>query len=228
MAQELKQIESPKPWEILGSFFGYFAVAKDIPSILRMLCIQKIPPYRLKQILLRINPSADFWLLITFTAVTVLILLHYLWRTRPIKGPDPSSDKELQEFVKIGKRNYRLRIIRSFGFAWFRDKILDRMNVNVYGTFQRPPPPYWPAVEDRANSIDRIIFADGTGMEFQYAKDFTTMFVRRHTPGTNLFNSVEERLPSSVEIRLLLVASNYFPLWWIMHLIKLPFSAKCL
>ena len=224
MAQEQKQLKSPKPWEKLGAFFGYFAVAKDSPSILRTLCIPKIAPHVLKRFLLRINPSADFWLLLTFTGLTALILLWWLWRESPTEVAAPAGAEWLQKTIKVSDKDYLLRVIRSFGFVWIRGKILDWRGVRLYGTFRRPPPPHWPAMEGRADQVDRIIFTDGTGMEVQYANDFTRIFIKRVASGSSTFGSTEERPPSWAEIKLLLIASNYFPYWWLMYFVRLPFA----
>lgn len=59
MAESREVIEPPKPWEILGAFFGYFAVAKDAPSTLRTLGLTKLILYRLKDGLLSWNMGQE-------------------------------------------------------------------------------------------------------------------------------------------------------------------------
>ena len=36
-AKQLGEEKEPKTWEMLGAFFAYFAVAKDVPGVYRTL-----------------------------------------------------------------------------------------------------------------------------------------------------------------------------------------------
>ncbi|MGE9744389.1 hypothetical protein [Bdellovibrio bacteriovorus] len=218
-------VKSPNPWETIGMFFGYFAVAKDIPSVLRTLMIPKLVPDCLKAFLLGVVGNGNFWLLIFFTALTVLTYI-LLWTT---SHPQEEEDSDITitkradadgkaSVIKTMKRYQVLRIIRSLGLVWIRERILDFWKVFLYGTFKRPS--NWESDPTRMNHIDRITFDDHSGWEFQYSKDYRSIIARFHPSTTDTYEESQVREPTLKEVGLLMIASNYFPFWYLGYLFR--------
>lgn len=225
MADPRDEIEPPKPWEILGAFFGYFAVAKDIPEILRMMFIHRLVPDCMKLQLLEWNDSSNFWLLMFFSICVLILLFWFLPSHRNSKEAQNSSEEErFAMAVKAIERGRKIRIIRSLGFVLLREKVLDWMDVSRYGTFKRHS--YWGPAPERFKSIDRVTFNSGIGTEYQYAKNHCIVFVRTHPADSDTYGNTEERVPSLRDIRLLLLASNFFIFWLAVHLVKRPFCGR--
>jgi len=227
MAIDRTKVERAKPWEILAAFFGYFAVAKDAPDALRMLQIPKFLRFFLpcaRNQLLEWNASPDFWLLLFFTIITIIIWVRFV---RQKKVPEEKEKEDLKEdtIKKLSKefrRQYLIRVIRSFGLVLLRGILLTLLKVRSYGTFKRPAPPHWPPAPDRLDSIDRISFADGMGIEFQYSADFTHLIIREHPKNSDQFGDFKTRQPTWADIKILLIASNIFPFWFFIYLVKRP------
>jgi len=222
MAQDKNSFEWRNPWDILGSVFGYFASANEVPKIVRMLHIGKLVPPALKRLLISMNSDSDFWAILAYTVLIVLILWWFFapsWKRLEV-AEDRDKDDWTEKAFKVLEKDYRWRMVRSFGFIWIRGVILDQKGVRLYGTFRRPLPPYWPPEPDRTDYIDRVTFKNGNGLEIQYSNDYTQLFVRRHSAKSDTFDQVEQHPPAWEEIKLLFVASNYFPYWWLRFLIK--------
>lgn len=222
MAELREKLESSKPWEILATFFGYFAVAGDVPEILRTLNLSKLIPNVIKTYFLKWNPDSDFWFLLFFTGSTVLLWLWLIPRKKEVKeNKDKEREDIIREIATTMRRKNIIRIVRSFGLVFLREFLLSRLlKVSFYGTFKRPPPPNWPPAPDRFKSVDRISFSDGTGIEFQYSRDFENLISRKHPKGSDQFGAEEQRKPSWDDIKLLLIASNIFPFWHVMFLLN--------
>lgn len=219
MAKTRKTLEPPKPWEVLGAFFGYFAVAKDVPTVLRTLGLPKIIPSCFKDLLLRINKHPDFWLLLLFTICTLLLVFWFLPRRE--EPEELSEQDQLASAVAALRRGKLLRVVRSLGLVLLREKVLDWMGVGLYGTFRKHPT--WPPDPTRSKYVDRITYTGGAGVEYQYGKNFCKVFVRTHPANNNTYGSTEERIPNFGDMRLLLVASNFFPFWLVIHTLKRAF-----
>lgn len=210
-------IEAPKPWEILGAFFGYFAVAKDAPDLFRRLGFTKLIPDSLREKLLEWNKDPNFWLLFLFTILTFAVVIF--WLPRKENNVELSDrEKHIAEINKIIRRNKVIRILRSLGLVIIREALLDLKGVLVYGTFSRPDE--WQRESERAKWIDRITFKGGGGFEYQYSKNFKKLIVRHHPSGSDKYDSPVERDPLLGEIPVLIIASNYFVFWFLLYLIR--------
>ena len=221
MADQREIIESPKPWEILGSFFAFFAVVKDIPGVLRAFGITKLIPAWLKQKLLGFVGTPDFWLLIFFTAGTLALIICLLWKKKALKEAqemDAFEDANDKAWEALIRRNRTIHMIKSLGTILLREKALDFFGVHSYGTFQRYAD--WPLAPDRSKFIDRVLFTNGDGIEFQYATNYENIIVRKHSKEVRQYGDSVTRPPTSDETRLLLLASKYYPFWWIIYSFK--------
>lgn len=217
MAELRNPIEPPKPWEILGAFFGYFAVAKDAPAIIRMLGIPNLVPESFKVFLHRWNTNSDFWLLILFTFLTFAVV--FVWLPRKDNTTELSDrEKHIADINKAIRKSKTIRIMRSLGFVLVREFILDLLGVTRYGTFSRPSD--WQNEPDRARWIDRINLKSGKGVEYQYSKNFQRLIIREHPLSSDIYGLSAEREPQLREVPMLLVASNYFGIWIIAYLFK--------
>lgn len=224
MAKSRFQLNDISPWEILGGFFGYFAVANDVPDILRKLSIRSLVPNSLEKCLLEINPSTDFWYLSTFTFITFVGFFGVVSTSGPSKenpNQDTKSrkDSDLYKELKASmKRMRKISIIRSFGLIIVREWILSRLKISLYGTFKRPSE--WEKQPERFNYIDRINYEQGDGYEFQYLRDYKRVIVRNHSSHDSTYGPEDIRLPTWKECRLLIVASNFFFLWFVIHIFR--------
>ena len=214
MAKSRERIKPPKPWEILGAFFGYFAVAKDVPHILRTL--GAIFPSIIKSLLRSLGLNSDTGLQWIFTIAVFAILFYCMPRTQEEEYPE--KDDRLEQMERVFRRERWFQIIRSFWLIVLREKILDRMGVAMYGTFRRYSS--WAPEPAREHHIDRINFIDGRGIEFQYSKGAYKFFVREHPNNSDVYGETQERTPTSAEVRLLMIASNFFPRWWISQKLR--------
>lgn len=228
MAKSRFQLNDISPWEILGGFFGYFAVANDVPDILRKLSIRSLVPNSLEKCLLEINPSTDFWYLSTFTFITFVGFFGVVSTSGPSKeNPNQdtksSKDSDLYKELKASmKRMRKISIIRSFGLVLVREWILNRFKISLYGTFKRPSE--WEKQPERFSYIDRINYEQGNGYEFQYLRNFKQVVVRTHPFNNSTYGPEEIRLPTRQEYWHLLFASNIFPLWFLIHILRRPWS----
>lgn len=215
MTVKRDDFEPPKPWEILGAFFGYFAVAKDAPSVMRTLGATRLCPDWLRTCLLDVNKHADTWLLWMFTIVTVVFLSYLLWRRRPREAPSDSDD--MKDALRAMKRHRILRIVRSLGLVLVRNAVMDLLGVTRYGTFKKPST--WPRDPKIFNYVDRINLTGGKGLEYQYARDFSNLLVREHPPTTDDYGPTAERRPTWNDFKVLIAGSNIFLLWFPAHLV---------
>ncbi len=103
MADLRKLYKEINPWEVLLAFFGYFAIAKDVPTNIRTLQIPRLVPDLVKNKLLQWNSSGDFWVLLSFTCFVIFALSILLLR------PD-SSKKECDKdrIIRTVSRRFRL------------------------------------------------------------------------------------------------------------------------
>ena len=226
-ATNKKEYREPKTWEIFGVLFGYFATAKDVPTVLKILKVSKLFSSSWKQYLLEINSSKEFWYLLIFTILLVILFVFILWREKTQPAPQENNDNEEaietfddidEEPVKIFKRSKGSLIIghtKTLGLSILRNIILSLMKVDIYGTFKRPST--WKNKKGYYNRIDRITYCDSNGVEFQYSNNFFKISFRKHPHNSDTYNNPVERKPTCREILLLLIASNFFPFWFIPH-----------
>jgi hypothetical protein len=215
-----KKIRDPKAWEKMAAFFAFFAVQKDVPTVLRRLCP---PPWRqfAKRHLLGLVNSGDFWWSWLFTIVTVIFLARVLWPSVPSESEESVNedvDAERRKKIETVLRRHRLiRVARSLGLVLIREKLLDALGVRLYTTFPRRQfaPPVEPA-PDRFDYIDRIIFVDGKGCEYQYPRGCGLVFVREHPASTHQYGPSQRRKLTRREKMVLLVGSNFYP-FWLLH-----------
>ncbi len=220
--------------------FGYLAVAKDVPLTLRKLLISKAIPESWKIALLQRVANRDFWYVLSFTIFLIVLYFLLLWRTTGNEVEDEDSgskalsgelgSKKKQDHSKARRdravavlKRYRLiRIIRSFGLVIIREKLLDLMKVGLYGTFRRQE--NWSPEPNRFCFIDRVTFIDGTGSEYQYSRNFRDIIVRTHPFDLAHYERHLLRPPAISDIKLLLVASNFFLFWFLGYLFCFPFT----
>lgn len=226
MAKRRLQISDISPLEILGAFFGYFAVAKDVPDILKMLSIKALLCDSWKKKLLTLNPNANFWYLLFFTVVAIAVFFIFV-----VTQKEPKKDQNQDTFSTLDNDDYdlhaswkrirRLSVLRSLGLNLVREWILTRLGVSLYGTFKRQSD--WMPAPERFKYIDRINYEGAGGDEFQYAKNFKFVIVRTHPANNDTYGPAETRVPTFKECRTLLFASNFFPFWLLIHLLRRPF-----
>lgn len=231
MAKPRLQLSDLSPLEILGAFFGYFAVAKDAPQILKTLNTKAIVPFSLENRLLAFNPNPDFWYLVAFTLLALFVFFVFVnTQSSGKENPNEDTATRLKSFddedlydnaAAMMKRLRRLAILKSLGLVLIREWILDRIKISLYGTFKRQSD--WQPEPERFRSIDRINYTDGEGHEFQYSKKFDYVFVRVHPVSNDTYGPSIKRLPTWSECGTLLVASNFFLRWLAVHLILRPF-----
>lgn len=214
MATKRDEFEPPKPWEILGAFFGYFAVAKDIPGVMRTLGFGHVCPDWLRTQLLDWHNAPDAWLLWSFTVVTVVMLAFLLWRRLP--RVEESDSDGMKAALRSMKRHRILRIVRSFGLILVRNAIMNRLKVTGYGTFKKPST--WAEDPKAFDYVDRINFKDGRGVEYQYTRDFSALHVREHPPTSDNYGPASSRRPTWSDAKVLVFGSNIFPFWYLAHL----------
>jgi hypothetical protein len=221
MAQKIESYETPNIWEILASFFGYFAVAKDVPNIFRTLHLPSLFPDCIKKKMLEWVPDSNFWLLLSFTIPILLFLLYFLFKKEPREPPEkPDEEIRIEKISKILRRGRVIRVIRTFGLVLVREFILDRLGITIYGTFTRPEE--WPEQATHFDFIDRIRFKSRDGIEFQYRRNYLYLTIRKH-PGDNFEYGPPEDVPLKWEyLKILMVASNFFPFWLFVYLLKRP------
>lgn len=211
-----KIIQPTKTWEILATFFGYFAISNDVPQIFRTLGLSKIVPYCIKEQLLFWNQNVDFWILWFFTGVTVFGTLWLLWPEK-IQPEDKNEDR-VARIVKTLKRHRIIRIIRSLGLVLVRESLLGIMGVSTYGTFRRPDE--WSVEESRFDFIDRISFINTNGYEFQYSKSADKIIIREHPKNNDQYGPESETPLTWHHAKVLLIASNFFPFWLLIYFFK--------
>lgn len=220
MANNREILQPPKLWEFWGLFFGYFASAKDAPLILRKLHIAGLVPEAIRKKLLQWDPRGDHWLFYFYTLLPFLALL-WLWLFRARDDEDDKSDNRSRA-IAVLQRGRRIRLIRTLGLVLIREFLLDRLGVSLYGTFRRPD--HWPLEPQRSMFIDRLTLTNGTGIEYQYGKNFEQIFIRTHPKGDINYGETKERAPEWEDIKILIVASNYFLFWIVVYLLKKPLS----
>lgn len=212
MAAPRSELADPKQWEILGAFFAYFAVAKDIPEVLRKLGITHLFSHDIKDRLLNIHSSADSWLLWSFSLLTMLLLLWLLWRNKTPVDRGESGD---QNTLKDAYSDHtRIRTIRSLGLYALRQLVLNAFQVLYFDNFKRPST--WAEERDNFQYVDRFGFKNGQSFEFQYPKNFSALAIRvqENTPDRK-FSAPVLRKPTFREMTLLMFGSNFFPFWFV-------------
>lgn len=229
MAKLRSQLSDLSPLEILGAFFGYFAVAKDVPDILKTLSIKSLLCDSWKKKLLDFNSDPNFWYLILFTVVAIAVFFIFV-ATKKENKEDPNRDtpatfdnldNDEYGLEASWKRIRRLSVLRSFGLILIREWILGRLGISIYGTFKRQAD--WEPQPERFDHIDRINYEKAEGFEFQYSRNFKFVIVRSHPFDNDTYGPSETRLPTWKECCHLLFASNFFPFWLLIHLLRRPF-----
>lgn len=215
-----KNSNAPKTWEILGVFLAYIATVKESPYVLRMFYFSKLLPKKLKLFLLSLNSNSSFWYMIFFTIFCALFLLYLIFKEKKHYEEQPEKDNftNKDNLNDILNRTYFLSYLKTFGLLYLRNWLVGLNGVEIYGTFKRQS--NWAPRSDYFKSIDRIAFKNGTGTEFQYSKNFVHLAIRCHPVGDVTYEAEVVRKPTWKEIRLLFLASNFFPLWFIVHIIK--------
>ena len=219
MATTRNSDEAPKTWEILGIFFGYFATVKDAPEVFHNLCFSKLIPDSWKNFLLTYNAKPDFWYTLFFTLLSVLLLIFLLIKEKTQQElPEKDNVADKDNLQNILNRAYYISYLKTFGLLYLRNWLVSLEDVEIYGTFKRQS--IWAPRPDYFKSIDRIAFKNGTGTEFQYSKNFVHLAIRNHPVGDVTYEAEVIRKPTWKEIRLLFLASNFFPFWFFIHIFK--------
>lgn len=221
MSEENKksEIDRPSPWEILGVIFAVFATIKDAPETLRKLSVPRLVPSCVRNFILEINASSDFWLSLFYLCTSIFLSTWILSRLRfkPFQEEDEEQDRN-RKIVRYLQYRRFLRILHSFGLVLIREWILQQISVSWYETFKRSS--NWPREESLSKYIDRVGFDDGRGIQFQYSDDFSKMILSEHPANDDRYGTPYEKMPQWSEVRILLIASNYFPFWFFVHLLK--------
>ena len=224
MATKLVSTEPPKPWELIGALLGYFAIAKDVPQTVRLL-YAGVPQWIRAQ-LAWVPGVSDGFILFWFTITLAFATSGLLWRTRvQVPSENTSTEVDLVEGAAMMRRWRFVRVLRTLGIAALRDWLLDRLGVGFYLSFERPNG--WGKAPDRTPHVDRILFRDGSGVEYQYSARHDVVFVREHapreTPDPPPYQDEQVRPPNARDRKLLLVASTWhFGLWYLCHVFVKP------
>lgn len=218
----------PKGWELMALFFAYLAVVRDVPWVMRTFGAARLLTEPFKRRLLEIAPNGDLWYILAFS---LLVLVWFVWALKrkeiEIIGFDSVNDNgnakvQTRDLINAARLEFRRmrrwRLLKTLGWSWLREKLLDRMDVSQYGTFTRPPT--WDNEPTKFDSIDRISFNDRTGIEYQYPRNFSILFVSEHTAGTIQFGPVSKRQPKFKDVALLFAASNFFIFWLLGNIVR--------
>jgi hypothetical protein len=148
-------------------------------------------------------------------------------------GEDSSVvEKVKEEFLQAKQKLDLQRAIFSLGLIPIREFILERfMDISNYGTFKASERS--PLRRTLFNYLDVISYKKDTfkpSVRYLYTKNFKYIIVskaERHEP----FHKEEKRFPRLSDLKVLLIASNFFLLWfpiaflmWPYHTIKRMFK----
>lgn len=107
-----------------------------------------------------------------------------------------------------------------------RQSILNKMRVVLYGTFKikscSPEEKCFAYVDTiTIEKEDEEGYSLYDSIQFQYPKDYRNLLIRERSGlyEDESYGEPYERPPSMKDIKLLLVASNFFYRWFFMHLI---------
>lgn len=219
MATSNSFVPVEKWWHPAAAGFAFVVAAKDAPDVIQTAA----------QPWVDLSKTTSLWIFIAGTAV---LLLGGLVNATVPKQTQPVNAMPTQ--TQISKKMKWMNVKRglfSLGLIPLREFLLDRFDVGIYHTFTRTTMNQfnkspevgkliaWADEPDRFSFIDRFSFEKSGqytgGAEFQYSRDFTKMFIRYTEKGTFDFKSVEERDPNMREVALLMIGSNFFPLWLI-------------
>lgn len=207
-----------KTVEVLGVFFAFSAAAPAAPSLLRALGLPRLVPASLKRALLCLPLPPDAWLLWAFTVMSVGLAL-WLSARRNRSSEKVNLESYAARADALIRRRARLRVVRTLGLAWVRDRVVERMGIAHYGTFSRTVN-HWPSDSDRFDWVDRLRFEAGDGVEYQYSRDYSELIVRTHAPDNLNFGSELRRPVQRRDFKLLWLSSDHFLRWYLKHLLQ--------
>lgn len=210
----------PRPIEIVGAVFAFLTTAKDGPDIVRLTGIPRLVPEWVGRLIDSAGFTQDtalFWL---YFVVCYTVFRRIIRRPQFVQQ-SPIGDDARFELAMAGlKRARYMKVIRTFGFVLLREWVLGKLGVVDYGTFLRSRQSWAPAPE-RFDYVDRIYLNDERGEEFQYLRGHRYVAYRCYKDSKDgKYGPEEIRPPTLREIKLLLVASNFFPWWFIIHGLK--------
>ena len=203
----------------LGLILAWLAAVPCLPSLYEFSGVGSIIPRVVKKTLLHWCPRPHFWMFWIFTIAALLVALVMLASHKRRAFP---LDDMTAMVNRVYKRQRFYQIITSLGIILLREKLIQICGITNYGTFKKQA--HWPKQKERFSYVDRIATEDGAGIEYQYSTDFTKVYVRATSPGSVEFGPTEERQPNWRDSKRLLIASNFYPFWSLVFVIKLAFS----
>lgn len=216
----------PSEAETAITLFCWWETVSTAPHIVRHVLLPFVPNsvvlWAKSSRLYHQVPSFDSWVMIPFTVLTFAWVVSFLWR-RKRRLSESSADISVTTADDLAAMygNYRLakflRHLRSLFLLTIREALLNRMGVHIYGTFEHPD--YWPPEPGLKSSIDRFYFKSKNTREYRYSDEYQFLVVRDADETGNFLNPIK-RAPSSEDIRLLLIGSNYFWRWFPIYLWK--------
>jgi len=216
MAESKETFQDPGTLAKALALLGYFSTGKDVPTLLRTLRLTWLIPQCAKDFLLRWNDSSDFWISWAFLLLYIAVISRAIYKPISTRESPSGEDQSAGDrLAKLYRRDRLIKALRTLGFSYIRNFLLDRLNVASYGTFKRGSD--WAPAPDRFDSIDRFHMIDGSSTEFQFPKNFKNLIVRRQEPSTSEYGAEVYRSPIWCEFWLLMVGSNIFPLWVIVN-----------
>jgi hypothetical protein len=207
----------PRPIELLAVVVAAVATAKDAPALVRLTGIPRLIRQHLGIGSGWTSVNKDTFLFWLYIVVFSSLLLWTLLRKITVPKEEESDESRFKRAMGTLPRTRWIQIVRSFGFVLLREWILGMMGVANYGTFLRSKQDWAPAPE-RFDSVDRIYRKNDGGVEFQYQRGHRFVVSRGYGASDNgKYGPEQIRPPTWPEIGLLLVASNFFPWWFIIH-----------
>jgi hypothetical protein len=135
-------------------------------------------------------------------------------------------EKAKEEFLRAKHKLDLQRAVFSLGLIPLRDMILEQlMDISTYGTSKASERS--PLKRTLFNYLDVISYKKEVckpSVRYFYTKNFKYIIVskaERHEP----FNKEEKRFPKLNDIRLLIVASNFFLIWFPIALLMWPYHS---
>ena len=193
--------------------------ASSFPETFRSLCFNffEVTPLR---------ASILTWLFLIICAWVILRIIKISNADIVLEhGEEPNAiEKAKEEFLREKQKLDLQRAVFSLGLIPIRDMILEQlMDVSTYGTSKASKRS--PLKRTLFKYLDVISYKKETGepsARYLYTKNFKYIIVskaERHEP----FSKEEKRFPNFSDIRLLLVASNFFLIWFPIALLMWPY-----
>jgi hypothetical protein len=214
-----------KWWHFAAAWFAFVVAAKEAPDV-----IQTAIPW------FEVEKTCAMWIFIGITVALLRLGQLFTGVSR-----QPQSVNTMPTAAQIAKKMKWVNVKRgifSLGLIPLRETLLDLFDVGLYHSFRRPTMDQfknspevgkliaWVDEPLRFSFVDRFSFEKSGqytgGAEFQYSRDFSKMFIRYTENGASDFKPVEERGPTLREGALLMIGSNFFPLWLIGFIVLKP------